>query len=88
VRFREHHSLDGVESALAALHGVGTLPRGIVHRNVEKREECGQMRLERAIQRQALADNPFSYPTRIVAVLDAEVLPEQVDDRQVRGCCP
>ena len=88
VRFRKEHPLDGVEGALAPFHGVGPLPRNVVHRNVEEREECRQVRLEPAVQRQDLAHDPFTHATRVVAVLDAKVRPEQVDDRQVGRCLP
>jgi hypothetical protein len=41
TRLREEHAPDRVEPALAALHGVRGLPHHVVHRHVEKRDECG-----------------------------------------------
>jgi hypothetical protein len=87
-RFCQQHPLDRVEGTLAALHGIGRLPGGVVHRNVEERKQCGQVRLECAVQGQDLPRDPLSYTTGVIAVLDAEVGLEQVDDRQIRRRLP
>ena len=77
--------LERLQGALAALWGVEPLPVGLVHRHVQQRQERRQDRLQGLVEPHHGAQD-FLTPARgIVAGVDAAVVFEQVDDREIRG---
>ena len=74
--------LDTVEHLLAALRGVQALPLGIIDGHVEEPEKCRKAGLERTVQREQLARRLLPDLARVVAHLDLEVGPQEIDDRQ------
>ena len=83
LAFPEEEALERLQGALAALGRIEGLPLGIRDRHVQESEERGQGRLQRRIQRDQLAGEFLRDLPRVVAGLDLEVRPEEVDDRQI-----
>ena len=79
----EQEALDGFQRALAALARLQDDPLRVVHRHVEERQEGGEARLERLVEAEHLAGDLLRDLPRMVAILDLEVGPEQVDQGQV-----
>ena len=80
----------GLEDATLALRRIELLPRGIVDGDVEQREQRGQDRGERAVERERACRSTLRerIARAVVALLDLEVVAQQVDHRQVgRGAC-
>jgi hypothetical protein len=74
----------GVDGALPPRGWVQGLPPAILHRHVEECEQCGQRRLERAVEREDLARDLLPNGTRLVPITDLEVAPEETAHREVR----
>ena len=73
----------GVDGPLPPRGRVQRLPPAVLHRHVEQREERGQRRLERAVEREELAGDLLPDGAGLVAVGDLEVALEEVDHREV-----
>ena len=84
----EQQPLDRLERALPALRRVEGVPRGILHGDVQQRQERRQERLQRAVQHQELAGHALADRPRVVALLDPAVRLQEVDDGQVRRGLP
>src|SRR5262249_12084564 len=79
LRLAEPEPLDGIQRPLASSYRVQSLPGIVVHRQVEQREERGEVRLEGAIERQDSGLHLVANLPRVVTVLDVEIRLEQVD---------
>ena len=79
---QERH--DGVERALAALRGIKPLPARVFGGHVEQRQEGGDGRLDRLVERAQPCADLGAALARAVARLDLEVALEQLRDRQIR----
>ena len=80
----QHEPLDGVEDALPALGGAQRVPLAIARRRPEQREQGRQRVAQRLVQREQLAGDLLAYDARLVALLDLEIHPQQVDHGQIR----
>ena len=80
----QHEPLDGVEDALPTLGGAQRIPLAIARRRPEQREQGRQRVAQRLVQREQLAGDLLANDARLVALLDLEIHPQQVDHRQVR----
>ena len=84
LTFPQEEPLDRVQGPLPALRRVEGTPRDIVDGDIEQRQERRQERLQRPVQRQEFARHSFANLPRVVALLDAEICLQQLDDGQVR----
>ena len=94
VQIFEHHGkrlalalaheqrLDAVERAPAPLGRVERLPRRVLDRQIEQREQCRQDRLQRLVQHQHLAEHLLGAAPSIVGGRQGEIALEQIDDRR------
>jgi hypothetical protein len=62
--------LDRLQDPLTALWRVSRQPRGVVHRHVQQRQDCGHRGLKALVQRQELASDLLADSPRVVLVLD------------------
>jgi hypothetical protein len=76
----EEEPLDSVQGPLPALRRVEGTPRGIVDRAIQQRQERRQQRLQRPVQRHEFARHSFANLPLVVALLDAQVCLQQLDD--------
>ena len=81
----EQETLDGVEGSLATLRRIERLPLRVLDGHVEERQQRGQGRLERPVQREELAGDLLADLPVGLAVVHLEVGPEEIDDRQIAG---
>jgi hypothetical protein len=84
-RFAEPEPLDRLQRALAALRRIQRLPGTVVYRHVQQSQERRQARLKSPVERQEPGRHLLANLWRVVAVLDVEVGPEEVDHGQIRG---
>ena len=84
----QEQPLDPVERLLAALRGVQPLPLGVVDRHVEEPEQRREGGLERPVQGEELARHLLADLARVIARLDLEVGPQELDERQKRRRLP
>ena len=69
---------------LTALRGVKALPLGVVHGHDEEREQRRERWFERPVQGEELPRYLLADLARVVARLDLEVGPKELDERQKR----
>ena len=79
----QQQTLEGVERALPSLWGIKRQEGAVVRQGVQEPEQCRQRLLEGRVQRQHLPGDPGADGAGVVAVLDAGVALEEVDDREV-----
>jgi hypothetical protein len=72
----------------AARGGIERVPRGIVGRHLEQRQETRHHGAQPFVQSQKLARDLLSNLAPVVARLDREIASAQIDDRQVGGRLP
>jgi hypothetical protein len=84
----QQQPLQRVEGEPAPLRGVEPHPLRLVLAHVQERKEHRQGRLQRAVQRHELARHFFPDAPHVVARLDLEIAPQQLDDREVRRGLP
>ena len=76
----EQEPPDRVQGSLTALGQGQGLPCGIVHGDVQQRQERRQERLQRPVQRQELAGDALADLPRAVALLDPAIRLQELDD--------
>jgi len=74
-----------VQRAPASLGGIETRPLRVVARHVEQPQERGVVAHQRGLERHQRLAHLLPDAGVIVAALDAEVLPEQIEHRRVAG---
>jgi hypothetical protein len=78
----QQEPLDPVEGLLAPLGRVEPLPRGVVDGHVEQPEERRECGLQGPVQGEELAGDLLADLAGVIARLELEVAPEQVEDRE------
>ena len=81
----QHEPLQRLVRLAPTLCGIEPHPLGILDRHVEEREKHRQRRLQSAVEREQLTGNLLAHLSTVVARLDPEVAPQQLDNRQVCG---
>jgi hypothetical protein len=80
----EEQALDRVQSLPSTLRRIEGLPGLVVDGDIEQRQERRQEGVQRAVQCQQLARHALADGPRVIALLDAAIGLEQLDDRQIR----
>ena len=80
----EEQALDRVQSLPSTLRRIEGLPGLVVDGDIEQRQEGRQEGLHRSVQHQQLAGHALANGPRVIALLDAAIGFEQLDDGQVR----
>jgi hypothetical protein len=74
-----------VQGRRAALRRVDPRPVGLVHRHVQERQGGRQDGPERLVKPQYFADDFVAHALRVIVGVDAAVVFEQVDNREIRS---
>ena len=79
----EQQQLHRLQRPSPLLLRVELRPLRVGARDVEEREQGGEHRRQRSLERQHLLRDPLPNLVRVVARLDVEVRLQKVDDRQI-----
>ena len=85
LAFPQQDALERVQGALAALGGLERLPRRVLDRHIEQRQERWRGGREGVIEAAEVSGHLVADRRQIIAVVEVEVALEQVDDRAIGG---
>ena len=79
----QQQALERLEGALAALRRVEFQERAVVWEHIQQRQQRREHVLESVVQRQHLPGHLGAHGTHVVAILNAHVVLQQLDHREV-----
>src|SRR5262245_50798605 len=78
-------AFDHIQNPLAPLTRIESLPLGIAYVDIEQRQDDGNRRLERFVERKQFASNLLANFARVVTTVDLKIGFEQIDGWKI-GC--